>query len=382
MIDNNIYFLANKGIFYYGEDTDETYFQVQCKDTAVSNERKIIPFSDMYYFPNSQEKSYLNIASFNINLNTPANIDTYLGAGLNVYSSEDNLYVSNTKYEHEIKFDYDSNYKVITDIYKFKFNNGKLEYDAFGTVPGRLLNQFYMDEKDGNFRIATTNDANNLYVLNEKLKIIGSLENLAKGVNIYSVRFIDNRAYIVTFLQVDPLFVIDLSNPQEPTVLGELKIPGYSTYLHPYSENLIIGFGEDTGMKMALFDVSDPENPKELYKQEIGGKGTHSEALYNHKALLFSKEKNIIAFPSQIENNYRTQFQGAVIYGLDLEKGFELKGQITHKETANGKPDNDYKNDIERIIYIKDTLFTLSKGMVKSTDMLTMQEQSSENFSN
>ena len=202
-----------------------------------------------------------------------------------------------------------------------------------------------------------------------------------------------NRAYMVTFVETDPLFVIDLSEPTNPTVLGELKIPGYSKYLHPYDENHIIGFGENTkvneyggvvtdGMKMALFDVTNPNDPKEMFAVDIGEKGTYSELLYNHKALLFSKEKNIIAFPVSIteeEGEYRTKlkFQGAIVYGLDLEKGFTLKGTIAHMQIEDGYRDYDYTKAVERIIYIKNNLYTLSQGLIKSTNMDTMEEQSS-----
>jgi len=252
-----------------------------------------------------------------------------------------------------------------------------------------------MDEKDGYFRIATTDskswssedNTNNLYVLNENLEIVGKVEGLAPGERIYSVRFMGNRAYMVTFVQTDPLFVIDLSEPTNPIVLGELKIPGYSKYLHPYDETHLIGFGEDTklvnygygdvvttdGMKMSLFDVTDPSDPKEMYTEKIGGKGTYSELLYNHKALLFSKEKNIIAFPISItEENYNVTFQGAIVYGLTLNKGFELKGKISN--TANELDKYYSVNSVQRIIYIGDTLYTLSNSLIKATDMNTMKE--------
>ncbi len=265
---------------------------------------------------------------------------------------------------------------------------------------GEVLNQFSMDETDGYFRIATTDSeninaktySNSLYVLNENLEIVGNIENLAKGEKIYSVRFIGNRAYMVTFVETDPLFVIDLSNPESPTVLGELKIPGYSKYLHPYDETHLIGFGENTttnsyggvvtnGMKMALFDVSNPNNPKELYSLDIGERGTYSTILNDHKALLFSKEKNIIAFPISIygeeENANRLKFQGAIVYGLDIEKGFTLKGTIPHMQVKNGYRDYDYTKVVERILYKDNSLYTLSKGLIKSTNMNTMKEEGS-----
>lgn len=416
MIGENIYFLANKYIYTYyieKEELDENEFKPQYRDSVTGNELKCLEFPDIYYFPDSEEKNYLNIASFNINSDNEANISSYLGAGNCVYVSENNLYVTNTKYEYEqteeatkvdeeyktLQFIMPENHKITTNIYKFGLDNGNVDYSAVGTVPGQPLNQFSMDESDSNFRIAVTDstswnqetNVNNLYVLNDKLEIIGSLEGLAEGERIYSVRFIGERAYMVTFVQVDPLFVIDLSKPESPVVLGELKVPGYSNYLHPYDENHLIGFGEDaetnkdgrtlsTGMKMALFNVSDPNNPKELYSEKIGERGTHSEILYNHKSLLFSKEKNIIAFPITITeetSNYNNnlKFSGAIIYGLDLDKGFYLKGTIADQEIINGYRDYDYYKVIERIVYIKDTLFTLSKKLVKSVDMQTTKEK-------
>ena len=408
MIGDNIYLISNQYMYSYLfrnseiEDMDEDDFKPRYTDTAISKTEKCLDYNDIYYFPNSEDTSYLNIAGFNIYNNEAANIDSYLGAGSDIYSSQKNLYITRVKYEYKDSkiFGYYNNYDVNTYIYKFKLEDSKATYISAGSVPGAVLNQFSMDEKDGYFRIATTDsknwdsetDTNNLYVLNDDLEIVGEIEGLAKGEKIYSVRFMGNRAYMVTFVETDPLFVIDLSNPTKPTVLGELKIPGYSKYLHPYDENHIIGFGENTktneyggvvtdGMKMALFDVTNPNNPKELYSVDIGEKGTYSELLYNHKALLFSKEKNIIAFPVSISKetgryNTNLKFQGAIVYGLDLEKGFTLKGTIAHMEIENGYRDYDYEKAVERIIYIKDNLYTLSKSLIKSTDMNTMQEKS------
>ena len=407
MIGDNIYFITNEYLYSYLlknkelDEIDEDEYKPTYRDTVVGDEQKYIEYSDIYYFPESEDTSYLNIVGFNINNNEESNIQTYLGAGTEIYSSQDNLYITKVKYEYKDTkaYGYYNNYDVNTYIYKFKLEDSKIEYVNAGSVPGEVLNQFSMDEKDGYFRIATTDsnswnsetDSNNLYVLNDRLEVIGKVEGLAKGEKIYSVRFMGNRAYMVTFVETDPLFVIDLSTPEEPTVLGELKIPGYSKYLHPYDENHIIGFGENTktneyggvvtdGMKMALFDVSNPNNPKELYSVDIGEKGTYSEILENHKALLFSKEKNIIAFPISISEeagNYRTKlkFQGAIVYGLDLNKGFELKGTIAHQQIENGYIGYDYTKVVDRIIYIEDSLYTLSQSLIKSTDINTMQEQ-------
>ena len=398
MIGDNVYLISNKYIYAYlckdykQSQLDEEEFKPQYIDTATGEEIKSIGFDCIYYIPEFEDTNYLNIAAFNITNNKPANITSYLGGGSQVYSSATNLYITRTKYN------YDDGSEINTEIYKFNLKDATCTFSKTGKVPGSVLNQFSMDEKDGYFRIATTDstswssesNTNNLYVLNENLEIVGKVEGLAPGERIYSVRFMGNRAYMVTFVETDPLFVIDLTEPTNPTVLGELKIPGYSTYLHPYDENHLIGFGENTklvnygygdqvvtdGMKIALFDVTDPNNPTEMHSIKIGEKGTYSELLYNHKALLFSKDKNIIAFPISITGeDYEVTFQGAIVYGLSLENGFEEKGRITNIENDINKyyP----RNSIQRIIYINDTLYTLSRNLIKATDMNTMEPKGS-----
>lgn len=401
MIDSNVYIVSNKYMYYAYicdmyrfSELNEDDFKPHYLDTATSNETKSINFDCIYYIPEFEDTNYLNIVAFNITNNQEANVESYLGAGEEIYASKENLYVTKTKY------DYEKNNKtsITTEIYKFNLNNANCTFAKAGDVPGSVLNQFSMDECNGYFRIATTDstswnsesNTNNLYVLNENLETIGKIEGLAKGERIYSVRFMGNRAYMVTFVETDPLFVIDLSNPTTPTVLGELKIPGYSKYLHPYDETHLIGIGEDTevvnygygdrvvtnGMKMAMFDVTDPNNPQELYNVKIGEKGTYSELLYNHKALLFSKEKNIIAFPVSItEDDYKVTFQGAIVYGVSLEKGFELKTKISNSATDYDRYYS--RNRVERIIYIKDTLFTLSNVLIKAVDLNTFETKGS-----
>lgn len=401
MIGSNVYIVSNKYMYYAyicntykSTELNEDDFKPHYLDTATSNETKSINFDCIYYIPEFEDTNYLNIVAFNITNNQEANVESYLGAGEEIYASKENLYVTKTKYDYERK----NKTSITTEIYKFNLNNANCTFAKAGDVPGSVLNQFSMDECNGYFRIATTDstswnsesNTNNLYVLNENLETIGKIEGLAKGERIYSVRFMGNRAYMVTFVETDPLFVIDLSNPTTPTVLGELKIPGYSKYLHPYDETHLIGIGEDTevvnygygdrvvtnGMKMAMFDVTDPNNPKELYNVKIGEKGTYSELLYNHKALLFSKEKNIIAFPISItENDYKVTFQGVIVYGVSLEKGFELKTKISNSATDYDRYYS--RNRVERIIYIKDTLFTLSNSLIKAVDLNTFETKGS-----
>ena len=225
---------------------------------------------------------------------------------------------------------------------------------------------------------------------------------------MYSTRFIENKAYMVTYKNTDPLYVIDLSNPSDPTVLGKLKIPGYSTYLHPYDENHLIGIGMQTeekvyrnssgkitstrtvitGMKMALFDVSDVNNPIQISQTIIGDSRTTSAILTNHKALLFSAEKGIIAIPvntypnnfeietsssniSSMVNSYTTYntsytSEGYFVYNINLTDGFKLKGVINHEKTSAKKYYSSYySSKLLRGMWIEDNLYTVSEDMIK-----------------
>ena len=264
--------------------------------------------------------------------------------------------------DFEIKISKEREQTVIDKIAIDRLNIG---HKASGEVPGYLLNQFSIDEYNENLRVAVTTghvsrtgeslSLNHLYVLNKDLEIIGKVEDLASGERIYSARFIGDRAYIVTFKKIDPLFVIDVSNPKQPEVLGYLKITGYSDYLQLYDETHIIGIGKETrggdenfawyqGVKVSLFDVSDVENPIEVGKIEIGDRGTDSPALNDHKAVLFDKKRNLLVIPiSLAEKNSQSQswnndadsaygeivWQGAYVLNIDLD-GISLKGKITH----------------------------------------------------
>ncbi len=245
---------------------------------------------------------------------------------------------------------------------------------------------------------------NNIYVLDSDMKIIGKLEDLAPGESIYSARFMGNRAYMVTFKKIDPLFVIDLKNPYEPKLLGKLKIPGYSDYLHPYDENHVIGLGKEAigaeegdfawyqGIKLALFDVSDPENPKEISKFNIGDRGTDSYALHEHKAFLFDKEKKLLVIPITLAEIDKSKYadeklppyaygeftwQGAYVLSLDTESGFKLKGRISHVEDDSLQKSGYYyysPYSVKRSLYIGNVLYTLSDKLVKMNDLSSMEE--------
>jgi uncharacterized secreted protein with C-terminal beta-propeller domain len=281
-----------------------------------------------------------------------------------------------------------------------------------------------MDEYNGYFRIATQVDgwwssnikkSTNVYILDENLQRVSEIENIAPGENMHSARFMGNRAYLVTFKNIDPFFVIDLSDPENPEILGELKIPGYSDYLHPYDETHVIGIGKDAdetidedkihsedavyytailGVKIALFDVSDPENPKEVSKVVIGDRGTSTEVLNNHKALLFDREKELLVLPINLYefkdgDDYwgESTFQGAYVYKLSIEDGFEYQGRITHKDHEETPQEEHYSwyryssYNVERSLFIGDVLYTISDSMIKMNDLEHLSEINSVEIS-
>ena len=291
--------------------------------------------------------------------------------------------------------------QTTTVIHKIAISDGTITYIAKGEVPGTLDNQFSMDEYNNNLRLATTSSVytssgqytyNNLFVFDGKMNPVGSLTHIAEQESIYSTRFIGDRLYMVTFKRIDPFFVIDLSTPAAPKILGQLKIPGYSDYLHPYDATHIIGIGKETstnewggvstsGVKLALFDVTDVSNPKQLAKVQIGDAGSDSAALTDHHAFLFDKAKNLLVIPvravsaSPVVNgdyyNYQQQvWYGAYVFGLNPQTGFTLRGTVQH-----GTGDNGYyyygssASDVKRSLSIGNVLYTMSAKQIKANSL-------------
>ena len=362
------------------------------------------------------------------NKNKEVNTKSFLLGNTNtMYVSQNNIYLTYTKQDYlkPLTTNIYIEPQEKTIIHRISIKNGDISYAAQGEVPGRILNQFSMDEYNGFFRIATTtghtwngNSKNNVYILSQNLSRVSKIEDIAPGEQIHSARFMGTKAYLVTFKKVDPFFTIDLSDPYNPKILGELKIPGYSDYLQPYDENHIIGIGKDTvealeyqkemrnldfawyqGIKISLFDVTDFQHPKEITKIVIGDRGTDSPVLRDHKALLFDREKNLLVIPVtvyEIDENIKEQhhgytgnihgeftFQGVYVYHVNPEDGFVLKGKITHREHNEthssqtwgwyrGYYDNGFS--IKRSLYINNVLYTVSEKMIKMNDLNTLEE--------
>ncbi|MEK6816359.1 MAG: beta-propeller domain-containing protein, partial [Nanoarchaeota archaeon] len=211
---------------------------------------------------------------------------------------------------------------------------------------------------------------NSIYTLDADLKVIDSLTGLAEGEQIFSTRFIGDRLYMVTFRQVDPFFVIDLSNPADIKELGKLKIPGFSRYLHTYDDNTIIGIGRDAteegrtkGLKISLFDVTDVANPKEVAKYVSEEDYAQSTAEYEHKAFLFSKEKSLLVIPvySYDYKDKGKSYNGALVFDINRE-AIKVKGLIDHSKASQSQW---YSPSVERSLYIEELLYTKSPSLLR-----------------
>jgi hypothetical protein len=280
---------------------------------------------------------------------TPGAAAGIIADGDTVYASEANLYLATNRwYDPAIVQPQDGSTPApvedySTAIHKFSIQGTEpASYLASGVVEGHLLNQFSLDEHDGNLRVVTTDGApwgdqsseSFLVVLGqdgESLVPLGRVGNLGKGERVYSVRLVGPRGYVVTFRQVDPLYVLDLADPANPTVQGELKIPGYSSYLHPLSDTLVLGIGQDgtddgriLGAKASLFDVSDPANPREVGVWTMAN--AYSAVESEHRAFQYLADQGLAILPVDA---WDAQFVGAVVLKVDDGTLVEV-GRISH----------------------------------------------------
>jgi len=349
------------------------------------------------YYSNIAEYYYrfITIVALNVqeDFERPAYKTLLVGWETSIYVSLKNIYLAMIHYSES---SYGNKVNIIrTFLNRIHIDGDNIFLAAEGEVPGKVLNQFSMDEYNGYFRIATTsgnpsNWRNNLYILNMDLDVVSSLENIAPKERIYSARFIGNTCYLVTFRKVDPFFVIDLSNPTNPEILGELKISGYSDYLHLYDENYVIGIGKETipakhgdfswyqGVKISLYNVADATNPKEIAKYEIGDRGSDSPILRDHKAFLFDEERNLLVIPVSVAKINKSKYpegvppftcgnlvwQGVYVFHISLtfKEKILLRGKITHIE--NGDVHNTLRH-IKRVLYINGNLYTISDGKIE-----------------
>ncbi|WP_083258943.1 beta-propeller domain-containing protein [Cellulosilyticum sp. I15G10I2] len=383
-IDQTVYMLTNKVNNHVLEDNfiEEDILPLY-KDSLVSDAVKTIVPENIWYQPWKRAQGFTLITALQLDEKIPVEVQGVLGATDEIYMNEKALYLTSSSYSYSSS--------TTTIISKYNIDKQKVTYAVSGHVKGSLLNQFSMDEYNGNFRIAVTDYFTNtsaVYVLNNQLKTLGQLENLAPGERIYSVRFTGEKGYVVTFKQVDPLFVIDLSNAKAPQVLGELKVPGFSQYLHPITDELMVGIGRSTadiirrdengkeivtgviaaGIKLSLFDVKDPTCPKEINHIILGTNGSYTGAAENHKMVTVHNEKQLLAIPVFIHYNQADNikdFEGAYVFGI---KNGKLVG--TAKLGKIGSPYS-YYNSTDRVCYIGDKLYFLYDNKINEYEIDT-----------
>ncbi|PLX33787.1 MAG: hypothetical protein C0604_02925 [Clostridiales bacterium] len=371
--DETVYLVVNKHLYRYGIDTGGILPLI--RDTALGNGYSELSIDSIMYYPKRVSSNYLILAAIDIeDGNEPAVIEAFLGSGNLVYMSNNALYVAGR--------DYSSFWGAVTNIAKFTIDGTKIGFAGGGMVEGSILNQFSMDEYEGKLRLATSNwqgeNVNAIHVLDENLNETGSVENLARGERIYSVRFMGDRGYVVTFRQIDHLFVLDLSNPEAPKVTGELKVPGFSNYLHPVSEDMLLGIGqsidEKTGMqegiKLSIFDVSDDGKPVETNNLVLGGSGSYAEVLSNHKALMLNLNEDMIGFDAVLANvtgDYsKSNFYGAAIIEVTKDGSISILKLISNEGI--------HASRVKRIIYIGDFLYYILDNRIRAFNMDSFDE--------
>ena len=422
-IGEYVYIITNK-YFYVGDYDGSPKDVVPCRcDSVVSNGSEPLA-PDCIYF-GEDTSNFLTLGAVNIkDASEPAGTVTVMGAGYTVYASRGAIYVFGTSYREAEATDdgivsdiYDGDYgyvvsgEIMTDIYKFTIDGSELAFAASGSVRGNMINQFAADEYEGNLRVATNYEGytkkadktvefiseNGITILDENLEKLGELTGLAKGEYIKSVRFNGATGYVVTFRTVDPLFAFDLSDPKNPVVTGELKIPGYSEYMHVYDENTLIGIGQDAtaesedadiayyqGLKIALFDVTDPDNMSEIDTFYLGDRGTTSAVEWDHKALAYYASRDVFGVPVELflfegeqENIYdygEFDSNSFCVFSMGGGKKISLVSMIKQFDEKGGT------FNINRGIFIGDNVVTISDQAIQINDFTTGEQLSRCDF--
>ena len=376
MIDGTIYLVTTQHVWGGILRDDPATFCPVVYDGAKAT---TLPAGDIRVHTGSTEPVYTVVSAIDAaKAETHTAVKAVLGGAGTVYANEKHLLIAATEYRYEqgeIGRGQDGrNVRVTrgeneTNLVLFAIGDEQIREAGEATLPGSLLNQFSMDEYDGVFRIVTTVNGweeriytdgidtyeyedwnhNALYTLDGGLNVLGKIENIAEDEHVESVRFDGDIGYLVTFRQVDPLFSVDLSDPANPRVLGELKIPGFSEYLHPFGENRLLGIGYDAddrtgrreGVKLSMFDTADRTDVKERAVCRVDA--DWMAVGDNHRAMLVSAERNIIAFPTG---------EGYHVYAYTDADGFVEKAYVALEDVYGGNT---------RGLFIGDWMYVLAE---------------------
>lgn len=361
MIGGMLYLVSTKYSYSY---RDIPY----CND---GDSRYKCPIEDIYYVPDNNEPVFLVVSAVDVdNLDSKTKTKSILGATGEVYCNEDNMYVSYERYDEKKNEGY-------TKIVKIKLGKS-IKFVAGGKVRGRVINQYAFDEKDGLLRVAATitnsrgEDINTLYVLDENLNKVSNVDSFAKTESIKAVKYIGDYAYVITYEETDPLFVIDLSDPNKPEILGECKINGFSTMLIPVGDDRLLGIGYHTdegneysggleiqnGVKLALFDISDKTNPRVLDEKIF--RGTSSPVQDNAKALVYNSFRDSFVIPMNKYDNYN-DVAGALIFSVEGE-------DIAIENEYYSNPKYNSFENAQRCTFVDDTVYILMDSEIDSVD--------------
>ena len=355
-VDGYLYVFSNFYAYTDGGKNDKVAYVPQVNGNLIADK-------DIYLPPAKAATQYLVVCS--VQEDDPGTIvdqKAVLSEFSECYVSGSNIYVyENTRSSVLARTVFENANQTL--IRRISYKNGVLTGEAQGKINGYLNDSFSIDEYNGNLRIVATIDGasettNTVYVLNNKLEIIGKITDLAEGETIYSARFMGDTGYFVTFRQTDPLFSVDLSDPENPEIIGTLKIPGFSEYLHFYGDNLLLGIGMDAdeesgvtnGMKISMFDISDPKDVEEIHKYTLK-ESYYSDVFNDYRAVLIDHNKNMIGF-----STYGNQ-EMYYIFQYDKTTGFNLEMQ----EEVNG---NSWMT--ARGIYINDRLYIVKGNAIES----------------
>jgi len=374
--------------------------------TATESGAPLVPACTGYYRPSVAEgRTFTTLFSIDIAGGRPTTATVVSDPGV-VYASETGLYMSVPHSRSPEGSWYDSmrSEEHASLVHKFRIGAtpSLTGYEASGIVKGRVLNQFALDEHAGHLRVATTSGHtpdpkvhSTMSVLERQgsaLVLEGKIDDIAPTEDIRSVRFDGPRGYVVTFKKTDPLYVFDLADPRAPSIAGELKIPGFSTYMHMMDDQHLLTIGYDaedqgtfawfSGVMLQLFDVSDMKNPKLAHKEVIGTRGSSSEALTNHLAFNYFAPKNLLALPMTVceggaggSSGTEMTFSGLMVYDVTAESGFAKRGQVSHPNSSTGANAYDSRacsnwwtnarSEVRRSVFMDDFVYSISERRVK-----------------
>lgn len=378
-IGDLLYLVSEKYVYDLSENPED--FIPSYRDSiSTGQEIATMEANKIAVMPSVSDTSYLNFAVIDITDDSEANIESVFGSGSNLYMNDKSLYIASYEYEQD-----GERYMPKTRVTYFDLEGKSVIPQNSVVLDGSIVNQFAMDEHNGYLRVVTTDysgeEGSSLYIIDrENMDVVGVISGIAKEERVYSARFDGDTAYIVTYKQVDPLFVVDVSDPNAPKITGQVKVPGYSSYLHPVGDNLLLGIGRDTkesfiindkgekenvgtiddGLKLSLFKIENGEPIEVDTLKFSGSRNAYTEATYNHKALMVDKARQNFAFSVNDYEMGRSSYYGMV---------YHIDGESISEEARLEAHFGDYIYcGEERICYIGDVIYYIVNGTVYSYD--------------